>query len=442
MGPLGTYIAMWRLTGCCVLFAWAWLMNVVVYAKVRINYALIFEFDPRRTHGTENILEYCCLFTCLWLCAFASWLLAIKGVFGFNLLDEYLPVYPMFLFLFCVGTCIFLQIHSQGWFLKVLWNIARAPFVPVRFKDFYMADQLTTVSIVLVDMHFTSCFVVRGLFTNDEVAHDDVCMDSNKYARPLVALVPSVWRFLQCLRRYRDSCPPSDGRTWSAWLNRFRGGDRVQLWNAGKYACAFPIVAFSYGDKSDVALAACWWISMIIGAGYKYYWDIVHDWGLTDHGHFSNGFLRARKRSKNGELRPNSASHMYPIAFHYTAAILHLGLRFTWAFTISPSPMHPDAFGTIIAVLEVLRRAQWNLLRLENEHLNNCDKFRAVTARQSYGKLQGFSHLDDRSLWQLLPSKESAQRRVRKASLGGIHGAIDGAGKAPLLRHDQLKDQC
>lgn len=33
---------------------------------------------------------------------------------------------------------------------------------------------------------------------------------------------------------------------------------------------------------------------------------------------------------------------------------------------------------SIVAPLEVFRRFVWNFFRLENEHLNNCGKFRAV----------------------------------------------------------------
>lgn len=33
---------------------------------------------------------------------------------------------------------------------------------------------------------------------------------------------------------------------------------------------------------------------------------------------------------------------------------------------------------TILSPLEVFRRFMWNYFRLENEHLNNCGKFRAV----------------------------------------------------------------
>lgn len=37
-----------------------------------------------------------------------------------------------------------------------------------------------------------------------------------------------------------------------------------------------------------------------------------------------------------------------------------------------------DLLTSILSPLEVFRRFVWNFFRLENEHLNNCGKFRAV----------------------------------------------------------------
>nr|CAH7713006.1 unnamed protein product [Callosobruchus chinensis] len=37
-----------------------------------------------------------------------------------------------------------------------------------------------------------------------------------------------------------------------------------------------------------------------------------------------------------------------------------------------------DIMTSVLAPLEVFRRFVWNFFRLENEHLNNCGKFRAV----------------------------------------------------------------
>lgn len=40
--------------------------------------------------------------------------------------------------------------------------------------------------------------------------------------------------------------------------------------------------------------------------------------------------------------------------------------------------IHAELMVTVLAPLEVFRRFVWNFFRLENEHLNNCGKFRAV----------------------------------------------------------------
>lgn len=56
-------------------------------------------------------------------------------------------------------------------------------------------------------------------------------------------------------------------------------------------------------------------------------------------------------------------------------------LRFLWIVTFSLTEMKyvtGDVVTSVTAPLEVFRRFVWNFFRLENEHLNNCGKFRAV----------------------------------------------------------------
>lgn len=56
-------------------------------------------------------------------------------------------------------------------------------------------------------------------------------------------------------------------------------------------------------------------------------------------------------------------------------------LRFVWALSFGLTEnklMSGDLMTSILAPLEVFRRFVWNFFRLENEHLNNCGKFRAV----------------------------------------------------------------
>lgn len=56
-------------------------------------------------------------------------------------------------------------------------------------------------------------------------------------------------------------------------------------------------------------------------------------------------------------------------------------MRFIWvvSFVLTENKIvSADFLTSIVATLEVFRRFVWNFFRLENEHLNNCGKFRAV----------------------------------------------------------------
>lgn len=67
--------------------------------------------------------------------------------------------------------------------------------------------------------------------------------------------------------------------------------------------------------------------------------------------------------------------------FYYFAIIEDTLLRFVWiaSFILTENKLvSGDLMTSILAPLEVFRRFVWNFFRLENEHLNNCGKFRAV----------------------------------------------------------------
>jgi len=67
------------------------------------------------------------------------------------------------------------------------------------------------------------------------------------------------------------------------------------------------------------------------------------------------------------------------------AMVSNFFMRLMWTFTISPGSigivMNPTGFAAILAAVEIVRRAQWNLFRLENEQLNNVGKYRATNVQ-------------------------------------------------------------
>jgi hypothetical protein len=91
------------------------------------------------------------------------------------------------------------------------------------------------------------------------------------------------------------------------------------------------------------------------------------DWGL----------LRSTERHKF-LLRPEIR---LPPWFYYFAAFTNLLLRLLWILPLFQSEMPAwvasgQVLTTCIAIAEILRRAQWSILRLENEQVNNLENYR------------------------------------------------------------------
>eukprot|EP00656_Telonema_subtile_P051489 TRINITY_DN6938_c0_g1_i3.p1 TRINITY_DN6938_c0_g1~~TRINITY_DN6938_c0_g1_i3.p1 ORF type:complete len:826 (-),score=263.81 TRINITY_DN6938_c0_g1_i3:836-3313(-) len=332
------FIRMYRLTLSVILMCWAWALNLYVYRKVRINYRLIFDFDPRNYLKPSQLLDICSLLTCFWLVAVSITQLGWIEAPYLDFDNDHTIVYPMATFAIFLVATLLAQILGDMWLLDVMWNIIRAPFVHVAFKDFYVADQLTTLAISLVDFEFSMCYLFAGGFDDSSATESHACVDQNNTLKPYIAMIPSWWRLMQCFRRYWDSCPATAEGVLGKDL---KAGDKGQLWNALKYGCAFPVTITSVirkaHDNSDVT-TGFWIVAVAVGALYKLYWDIYKDWGLGD---LSNRYLRTPKKDQDGNILPNRMNHLYPIPCYYMAIAANVVLRFGWAMTVSPQFINP-----------------------------------------------------------------------------------------------------
>jgi len=310
--------------------------------------------DPRWQLSYGHFFEAVTSLTFMWLVAVGLYFWISAGTFPFPAPPaEFIPLILAVVFVFII-VCPFNIFYKQGryWFLNTLKRIAMAPFKTVKFKDFFMADQLTSLVLVLVQFQFLMCFYANDVWMPPDQA---VCFSKQPRISPYLSVLPAFWRFMQCFRRYRDS------------------RDRVHLMNAGKYSCTFFVVTFSgldsaYGTKSWNNWRTVWAVAASINALYAFCWDIFMDWSIL---YLKGWKLSIRKKR----------TYPYP-AFYVWAALSNFVLRFTWSLTKSNllqllSILQWELV-VVIAAAEILRRGQWNLFRMENEHLNNCGKFRAV----------------------------------------------------------------
>ncbi|KRY19688.1 Xenotropic and polytropic retrovirus receptor 1, partial [Trichinella patagoniensis] len=448
------WVAVRLFRGFLLLFANIFLVGVNMYGWQRngVNHVLIFEVDPRRHLTYQQVLEVSSMFLLITALAVVGYLYADAVGFLPKLLFPLLLLVVCLVWLFNPFRCSFRS--SRSWLLTHLAKCFTAPMHVVTFPDFWLGDQMNSLVTVFLDMQYFICFYVKQVDYGNGMrmllaestlngtgssqrnsqpwgvymtGHQLDRCSSNVYGiRPLIAILPALIRFLQCLRRYRDSKQPFP-----------------HLFNAGKYSTTFFVVIF--GALNTMHKAAynmstqrmggpffyLWIVANCVSFCYTYAWDVKMDWGLFDrrHQYLREQLVYSRR------------------AYYYLAVLGDFFLRITWVLNVSLGDAwltEADVLLSTTAALECARRFIWNYFRLENEHLNNCGQFRAVRdislrplAKGEVEELirmvdqeDGVSHRDDQ--FKALVSR-SKNRHGSKGTTAGLrqrftHFRIGGSG--------------
>ncbi len=191
-----------------------------------MNFRFIFDFSKTSNIRFQNLLSVASIVTMMFVGDLALALLGAFAPVGLGWLSVPKPfVFPAVLFFALLGASLAFDKGNQFWLVRNFGKICLTPFYRVSFPDFFLADQLQSLSIVLSDFSFSVCF-----FLVDAWNGSSQCLLLNPFIRPTMAMLPSLWRMLQCLRRYHD---------------RTNKADRVQLANAGKYFVALCVTICS-----------------------------------------------------------------------------------------------------------------------------------------------------------------------------------------------------
>ncbi|XP_063237550.1 solute carrier family 53 member 1-like isoform X2 [Bacillus rossius redtenbacheri] len=357
-GPDHLRVAFTLYRGPFVIVMFVFLMGVNVYGwrSSGVNHVLIFELDPRNHLSEQHLMEIAAILGVIWTLSLLSFLYSRS----LSIPPFATPLaLSIIMIVFLINPLRTFRHEARFWLMRIVGRILAAPFFPVAFADFWLADQFNSLVGVLLDGHFLVCFYFS---TGDWLHVGEVgqCSSQSWVVRPIVNCLPAWFRFAQCLRRYRDSREAFP-----------------HLVNAGKYSTTFIVVVCStlrayhadeYPELYDNPYFYMWVLASVTSTAYTYTWDVRMDWGLFDTFSGENKFLR--------EETVYSST-----MFYYFAIVEDLVLRFMWAlsFVLTHNGYVSGDIMTSIAIcLEVFRRFLWNFFRLENEHLNNCGKFRAV----------------------------------------------------------------
>ncbi|EGG13707.1 SPX domain-containing protein [Cavenderia fasciculata] len=335
-----------------------WYFGILMYicSIKKINHVFILGWDPRTHTNHYHILLLASVLSFMWSVGLYLY------VYLSTHIDGYIPIiFPFILIMSILVTLVcplnIMNRSSRYWLIHTFGRIFSAPFLAVKFKDFFFGDQLTSLAVVLSDLQYIVCYFVYDLWT-----HDGKCWAINPYCRPILVSVPPLLRALQSVRRYRDS------------------KQNIHMMNFCKYAMsilstiasALAHAAFTknISQGGQITLIVLWLIIASISTLISCSWDFLMDWGIL------------QTNSRNFLLRDHLLYR--PKSIYYFAIVSNIIMRVSWAVNLSfesYSSRQKELIVLITSILEVTRRFQWNFFRLENEHLSNVGKFRAFDLR-------------------------------------------------------------
>lgn len=323
-----------------LLFA-SFCINCYIWTECKVNYPFIFELDPRTRIDWRRMSEFPSFFLLL----FGVIMWANFSRYGSAELYLYYPVVLIALTALVIFLPLPVLAHkSRRWFAYSHWRLLLAGIYPVEFRDFFLGDIYCSLTYCMANVELFFC-----LYANDWT-NPTQCNSSNSRLLGFLTTVPALWRFFQCIRRYKDT------------RNVF-----PHLVNGGKYlmtVISYVMLSLYRIDRNNTNMALFIGFS-VINSLYCSVWDLFMDFSLLQF-HSRHFWLRDILALKN----------KWP---YYTIMTIDPILRFSWILYVA-MPLdanHSTVFSFIVALLEVTRRGIWALFRVENEHCANVGQYKA-----------------------------------------------------------------
>jgi hypothetical protein len=137
-------------------------LDVYILRKYRINYMFIFGLDPDYKLTHVQLFRLFIMLLTIWMLCFMFQCFIIK-------IDSFYPkkasgvvaLITIFVVLCCLPLHLF-YLKTRLELFKTLMHILIAPFGPVKFKDFFLADILTSLTHSFKDFISTIFFFISG----------------------------------------------------------------------------------------------------------------------------------------------------------------------------------------------------------------------------------------------------------------------------------------
>jgi hypothetical protein len=341
-----------------LVLCWLWGLSLFFWMKTKINYVYVLEIDPKTKISYLAVFRLAAVGTVMWMTAFLLYVGAAKG--KLQLLSIPYNYYPALLVMLSLGLLVLplnvLHRSARYGLFATLFQVLITPFGSLRFKDFFLADVLCSFVRPAIDLGYTGCWLGTGVWLSDgnndsTITKYAICQQVTiKYFNPIISYLPYWIRFLQCLRKYKET-----KRVFPHILNAMKYFTSI-------IAITFATVnSFVFNDNWGY-MKWIWIVAIAVSSVYSFLWDVCVDWGL------------GQWQSKNWLLRDVL---LVGRGYYYLAIVLDLFGRFFWAFTLEQTSLiRPDFFVIVISTVEIARRAMWGFFRVEYETLSNYEQYR------------------------------------------------------------------
>ena len=332
------------------LYWWMHGLNIYIWMKADISYRVIFQIDSNYSKPIQ-IFKRAAIFTFILLSCLLIYMVKRiwKGVF-FGIFE---PIPINTLPLICWGSllvytfCPFDIWNYDG--RAFLGQLAKESFgsflLKTGFRHVFFMGQMCTFISTMRDMEYTLCYYAY---------YDAPLWAKIEYCRKtrgvyfFIAFIPNFLRILQNIKEIHDT---------KKLFPKF--------FSIINYTLSISVALLSFLWPQYPSLHIFWLIFTFISSSGSFAWDIVIDFGFLEKG-------------KNYPLRDKL--YYKPIIIYYLIALYDFVLRFFWLLTISPevlgSFVRPETLSIILNSLEITRRACWNVLKVENKHIDISKEFK------------------------------------------------------------------
>ncbi len=332
------------------LYWWIHGLNILVWTKADISYRVIFQIDSKYSTPIE-IFKRAAIFTFILLTCLLIYM--IKRIWAGAFFGIFKPIPINCLPLICYGTLIiYLFCPFNIWnydgraFLGALAKESLGSFLlKTEFRHVFLINQMCTFIAPMRDMEYTICYYAY---------YDAPLWAKREYCKKtrgvyfFLAFFPNFLRILQTSKEIYDSKKL-----------------KPKIFNAINYVLSISVALLSFLYPTYPFLHIFWLILTFISSCGSFTWDIIIDFGFLEKG-------------KNYPLR--NKLYYKPKIIYYLIAVYDFILRFFWLLTISPEVLgtlfRPETLSIILNSLEITRRGCWNILKVENKHIDISNEFK------------------------------------------------------------------